>query len=92
MLTPFIIRYPGHRKYMIWSGWLICLVSLIGSACAKKLWHLVLGQGLGYGIGFLCAYYPLLSMLDEWWVERRAFAYGIMLVFLREDILQLFYH
>ncbi|KAH6666097.1 major facilitator superfamily domain-containing protein [Halenospora varia] len=78
LITPLIIRYPGHRKYMIWYGWLICLFSLMASSYATQLWHLVLSQGLGYGVGFLTLYYPLLNMLDEWWVERRAFAYGIL--------------
>lgn len=31
-----------------------------------------------YGVGFLIFYYPILSFLNEYWIERRGLAYGIM--------------
>ena len=31
-----------------------------------------------YGVGFITFYYPILSMIDEWWVARRGLAYGIL--------------
>jgi hypothetical protein len=45
---------------------------------ATQLWHLIVTQGLLYGLGFLCIYYPMLSMLNEWFHKRRGTAYGIM--------------
>jgi len=63
---------------MIWGGWLTCIASLVAASFATKVWHLIVTQGLVYGIGFLVLYYALLSMLNEWFVERRGLAYGIL--------------
>jgi MFS family permease len=63
---------------MIWTGWVICIVSLVAASFSKTAWQLILTQGLGYGIGFLILYYAVLSMLNEWFVERRGLAYGIL--------------
>ncbi len=45
---------------------------------ATTLEALIITQGVMYGIGFLIFYYPILSFLNEFWVERRGMAYGIM--------------
>ncbi|GKT66338.1 MFS monocarboxylate transporter [Colletotrichum tofieldiae] len=39
---------------------------------------LIATQGFLYGFAFLFVNYPLLRMLNEWFVERRGLAYGIM--------------
>ncbi|KZL80893.1 mfs monocarboxylate [Colletotrichum incanum] len=39
---------------------------------------LIATQGFLYGFAFLFVNYPLLRMLNEWFVERRSLAYGIM--------------
>jgi len=31
-----------------------------------------------YGVGFLIFYYPILSFVNEFWIERRGMAYGIL--------------
>lgn len=31
-----------------------------------------------YGVGFLIFYYPILSYVNEFWIERRGMAYGIL--------------
>lgn len=31
-----------------------------------------------YGIGFITFYYPILSMVDEFWIRRRGMAYGLV--------------
>jgi MFS family permease len=54
------------------------MVSLIAASFSTKVWHLIVTQGLLYGIGFLVLYYVLLSMLNEWFVARRGLAYGLM--------------
>jgi len=63
---------------MIWTGWFICILSLIAASFSKTVWQLILTQGLGYGVGFLILYYAVLSMLNEWFVERRGLAYGCL--------------
>lgn len=33
---------------------------------------------MAYGLGFLIFYYPILSMVNEYWIARRGMAYGIL--------------
>jgi MFS family permease len=63
---------------MICIGCLICIVSLVLSSFATKLWHLMITQGFLYAVGFLLMYYPVLSMVNEWFVDKRGLAYGLM--------------
>jgi hypothetical protein len=52
--------------------------SLLATSFATQVWHLLVFQGIIYGLGFLLMYYPMLSMLNEWFIVRRGFAYGIL--------------
>ncbi|KAF2404724.1 MFS general substrate transporter [Trichodelitschia bisporula] len=77
-ITPLMGRWHNYRRQMIWAGWLTCAGSLLAASFATKPWHLVVTQGVAYGLGFLVLYYSLLSMLNEWWVKRRGLAYGVI--------------
>lgn len=63
---------------MILVGWPLCIVALVAGSFADQLSTLVLTQGVMYGIGFIVFYYPILSMVDEYWVQRRGMAYGLL--------------
>lgn len=63
---------------MIWIGWPFCILGLLAGSFANDLGTLVLTQGVCYGVGFLIFYYPILSMVDEFWVRRRGMAYGFL--------------
>jgi predicted MFS family arabinose efflux permease len=39
---------------------------------------LILSQGVAYGLGFLIFYYPILNMVNEYWISRRGMAYGLL--------------
>ena len=75
--TPLVKRYRKYQPHMIWAGWVICTVSLVGASFAQSVPALIVSQGLFYGIGVLVLFYPALSMINEWFVERRGLAYGI---------------
>lgn len=77
-VTPLIRRYSQYRQQMIWVGWPLCILGLVAGSFARELSTLILTQGIMYGIGFITFYYPILSMIDEWWVARRGMAYGIL--------------
>ena len=77
-VTPLIRRYSRYRRQMIWVGWPICILALVAGSFADRLSTLILTQGVMYSLGFVCFYYPILSMIDEWWVVRRGMAYGIL--------------
>lgn len=63
---------------MIWIGWPICLLGLVAGSFARNLGTLILTQGVMYGTGFILFYYPILSMVNEYWIARRGMAYGIL--------------
>ena len=78
VIIPFIRRWSKYRSQMILVGWPLCIVGLIAGSFAKTLGTLILTQGVLYGIGFIIFYYPILSMVDEFWVQRRGMAYGLL--------------
>lgn len=56
----------------------ICIAGLVLGSFASTLEVLILTQGVAYGVGFLIFYYPILSMVNEYWVARRGMAYGVL--------------
>lgn len=56
----------------------ICILGLVAGSFASDLGVLILTQGVAYGLGFLIFYYPILSMVNEYWITRRGMAYGIL--------------
>jgi MFS family permease len=75
---PFIRRYSKYRMHMICAGWPLCITALVAGSYANQLSTLVLTQGVLYGLGFVIFYYPILTLLDEFWIRRRGMAYGIV--------------
>ena len=76
--TPFVRKYQRFQRYMIHLGWTLCIVSLIAGSFATQIGTLIFTQGILYGTGVLILYYPLLSMVNEWFVQKRGLAYGIL--------------
>jgi MFS family permease len=54
----------------------MCLSLAMGSF-STNVTHLVLSQGVGFGIGGCIAYSPSILYMDEWFVDRRGLAFGI---------------
>jgi predicted MFS family arabinose efflux permease len=78
IVIPFIKRYSAYRRQMIWVGWPLCLMGLVAGSFAKTLPTLIITQGVMYGVGFTIFYYPIISMVNEYWIVRRGMAYGIL--------------
>ncbi|KAI1868718.1 uncharacterized protein JN550_006293 [Neoarthrinium moseri] len=77
-IMPFTQRYQRWQRQMIWVGWPICIGGLVLGSFASTLEVLILTQGVAYGFGFLIFYYPILSMVNEYWIARRGMAYGVL--------------
>ena len=71
-------RWPKYRLAYLPIGLFIMVTSLIGSSFASTVQHLILTQGVMYAIGGNLLYTPTIVFLDEWFVHRKGFAYGIM--------------
>lgn len=52
-------------------------LSYVAASFAKNVTHLILSQGVLFGIGASAAYYPVFLFIDEWFVLRKGFAYGL---------------
>ncbi|KIM40029.1 hypothetical protein M413DRAFT_190559 [Hebeloma cylindrosporum] len=72
-------RYPEYAKRAMWISLVVATLSLFLSSFATELWHMLLLQGVIFGIsaGILCA--PVLIWLSEWFVVRRGLAGGVIL-------------
>ncbi len=78
LITPLVRRWSKYRTQMILVGWPLCIGGLVAGSFADRLPTLILTQGVMYGVGFIIFYYPILTMVDEYWVRRRGMAYGLL--------------
>ena len=70
-------RRPAQRKKVSTIGLCTLTIGLVTASFATHVIHLVLTQGLLYGVGGALIYNPFIFYLDEWFVKRKGLAYGI---------------
>ncbi|KAL8693120.1 MAG: hypothetical protein Q9224_003817 [Gallowayella concinna] len=75
--TYLVRRYHRWQREVIWTGCTIAIISLVAASFAPDFGTLLATQGVTYGMGILIMCYPVFSMLNEWWVDRRGLALGI---------------
>ncbi len=63
---------------MIWFGWTLSILGLLAGSFAKDIGSLIATQGVIYSLGVLIMYFPVISMLNEWFVVKRGLALGIV--------------
>ncbi|RBR13762.1 hypothetical protein FVER53590_13566 [Fusarium verticillioides] len=73
-----IQKYQQWQRQMVWVGWPICISGLVAGSFANTLETLILTQVVAYGVGFLILYYPMLVMVNEYWITRRGMAYELL--------------
>ncbi|KND90988.1 Monocarboxylate transporter 12 [Tolypocladium ophioglossoides CBS 100239] len=78
LAAPLVRRFQWWQQYIVAAGWAICAVSLLAASMVSSVSGLIATQGVLYGLGFLMLYFPVLSMLNEWFVQRRGLAYGVL--------------
>ena len=71
-------RYPKYQRRQIWAGWLLCILGLVAGSFTASLDGLIATQGVMYGVGFVVLTYPIISMVDDWWVARKGMAIGLI--------------
>ncbi|KAJ3498442.1 hypothetical protein NLG97_g1125 [Lecanicillium saksenae] len=70
-------RFPKHQRRQICAGWSLCIFGLLCASFAETVSGLIGTQGIMYGFGFMILTYPIISMLNEWWVVRKGMAFGL---------------
>ncbi|KAM3084376.1 hypothetical protein ACMFMG_001518 [Clarireedia jacksonii] len=71
-------RFPKYQIPQLWLGWFTCIASLIIASFQASVQGLIWTQGVMYGLSFLLLMYPIISMINEWWVVRKGMAFGVI--------------
>jgi MFS family permease len=71
-------RFPKYQRLQIWIGWPICILGLVAGSFVESLGGLIATQGVMYGFGFITLTYPIISMINEWWITRKGMAFGLI--------------
>ncbi|QSZ31737.1 hypothetical protein DSL72_001305 [Monilinia vaccinii-corymbosi] len=71
-------RFPRYQTHQIWLGLPLCILSLVAGSFCTSVHGLIWTQGVMYGCGFLTLTYPIISMLNEWWIVRKGMAFGLI--------------
>lgn len=75
----FVLRkFPRHRKTCSIVGFVIELSGLIGASFATTVPQLLGTQGILYAVGGSLHYFPAFLYLDEWFIQRKGIAYGVV--------------
>ncbi|KAG6168342.1 hypothetical protein E4U51_002260 [Claviceps purpurea] len=70
--------YPNLTRWAPLAGILLMSLSLVGASFSTKVTHLIVTQGVLFGIGSSFAYCPCVAYVNEWFIKRKGTAYGIM--------------
>lgn len=74
----FLQCYPTYRRHCSIIGLFVITLALILSSFSTRVWHLILTQGVLYALGGTMLYTPTIVFLDEWFIIRKGFAFGVM--------------
>ncbi|TPX08820.1 uncharacterized protein E0L32_009760 [Thyridium curvatum] len=75
MLTK---RFPRYHRHQIWIGWPMLILGLLAASFAQSVDALIGTQGVLYGVGFVTVTYPIVGMINEWFVARKGMAFGVI--------------
>ncbi|KAH9483339.1 MFS transporter asaE [Psilocybe cubensis] len=71
-------RYPEFARPGMYLSLFICIAALLLSSFATKTWHMIVLQGVVFGISAGFLYSPVMVWLPEWFINRRGLATGII--------------
>ncbi|KAJ1301970.1 hypothetical protein OPQ81_000807 [Rhizoctonia solani] len=71
-------QWPHRTRLMMWSSLALCCGSLFLASFATQVSHLILLQGILFGIGGGGLYAPVIIYLSEWFSARRGLAAAII--------------
>ncbi|KAM0806104.1 monocarboxylate transporter [Usnea florida] len=77
-VNPLMSRFP-NPKHLAVPGCLLMSTAFLLASFSTKTYHLLLTQGLLYGIGSSLLYFPLISIAPEYFDRRRGTAMGLIL-------------
>ncbi|PVI06253.1 MFS general substrate transporter [Periconia macrospinosa] len=69
--------FPRLRAWATPVGLSIMCLALGLGSFSTTVTHLIMTQGIIYSLGGGLAWTPILFYIEEWWVRKRGFAYGV---------------
>lgn len=75
-----LVTFPHTRRPAFFIGLITMCLALGLSSLSQTVTHLIATQGVIYAIGGALAYSPAILFMDEWFVKRKGFAFGVMWV------------
>ncbi|RDA95629.1 hypothetical protein CP533_1142 [Ophiocordyceps camponoti-saundersi (nom. inval.)] len=78
ILFVLLHRYPHWRSWCGPLGMMMTTVTIAGSAYASTVGGLIVTQGVLYALGCALLFSPISIYMDEWFVELKSAAYGVM--------------
>ncbi|EZF31893.1 hypothetical protein H101_04516 [Trichophyton interdigitale H6] len=80
VINPLVSRVSGNANQKIaTAGCCLMSASYALASLSQRLWHLLLTQGLLYGMGSSMVYFPILSVAPEYFDRHRGAAMGFIL-------------
>lgn len=71
-------RWPFFGRYSLWFGLPVVVLGIFFSSFASNVSQLILTQGILYPVGACLLYFPIFMYIDEWFIRRKGFAFGVM--------------
>lgn len=78
LVIAALLKWPWSKRYMSPAGLFLICVSLIAASFAQRVAHLIMTQGVLYAVGGCMLYGPLIVWLDDWFIKRKGFAFGVV--------------
>lgn len=75
-INQLVIEKMGY-KYMLATGTVLCTAALILASFATEVWHVILTQGVLFGLGASFVSLCCIGAPQQWFSERRGLAVGI---------------
>ncbi|KAI4870470.1 MFS general substrate transporter [Hypoxylon rubiginosum] len=81
LASPLATTLGGSKRcgtrWTIFIGVVFETIAFVGSSFATKLWHLILSQGVSFGLGMGLCFVVSAAVPPQWFVKRRSLANSI---------------
>ncbi|KAI0172003.1 MFS general substrate transporter [Hypoxylon sp. FL1284] len=81
LASPLATTLVGWKRcgtqWTIFTGTVFETAAFIGSSFASQLWHLILSQGVSFGLGMGLCFVASAAVPPQWFVKRRSLANSI---------------
>ncbi|KAI0399678.1 major facilitator superfamily domain-containing protein [Xylaria palmicola] len=80
--SPLATFLAGWDRYgtrlTIFTGVIFVVIAFVGSSFATELWHIILTQGVSFGLGMGLTFVPSAPVPAQWFHKKRSLANGIV--------------